>query len=103
MAACGERAQPADRMRQVGILSALTAHDPEGEARVAAFRELLQKLGWVDRKNLQVDVRWSGDEGDRIRKNATDLAALAPDVILGLATRRSGCCYRQSAPCQLYS
>jgi len=76
VAACGERAQQADRMRRVGILSALTADDPEGEACVAAFRESLQKLGWVDRKNLQVDVRWSVGEGDR---------------------------YRQSAPCQLYS
>jgi hypothetical protein len=70
-------------IRRVGVLSALTADDPEGQARVAAFREALQKLGWADGRNLQLDVRWSEGDAERLRKNAADFAALAPDVILG--------------------
>ena len=76
------RAQQADRMRRVGMLSTLTADDSEGQARVSAFRQALQQLGWTDGRNLQIDVRWSGGDTERTRKNAIDLAALAPDVIL---------------------
>jgi putative ABC transport system substrate-binding protein len=53
------RSQQPERMRRVGVLSALTADDPEGQTRVAAFREALQKLGWTDGRNLQLDIRWS--------------------------------------------
>jgi ABC-type uncharacterized transport system substrate-binding protein len=76
------RAQPADRMRRVGVLSALTADDPEGQARLVVFREALQALGWIDGRNLQIDVRWSAGDAEGLRKNAVDLAAHAPDVIL---------------------
>jgi putative ABC transport system substrate-binding protein len=79
----GTRAQQADRMRRVGVLSSLTADDPEGLARVVAFREALQALGWTDGRNLQIDVRWSGGDVEGLRRNAADLAADAPDVILG--------------------
>jgi putative ABC transport system substrate-binding protein len=75
-------AQPADRMRRVGVLSALTADDPEGQARLVVFREALQALGWIDGRNLQIDVRWSAGDAEGLRKNAVDLAAHAPDVIL---------------------
>ena len=76
------RAQQADRMRRVGVLSSLTADDPEGQARVATFRQALQQLGWTEGRNLQIDIRWSAGDPERVRKNATDLAALTPDVIL---------------------
>jgi putative ABC transport system substrate-binding protein len=77
------RAQRAERMRRVGVLSALTADDPEGQARLAVFREALQALGWTDGRNLQIDVRWSAGDAEGLRRNAVDLAAQAPDVILG--------------------
>jgi len=76
------RAQQADGMRRVGVLSSLTADDPEGQARVATFRQALQQLGWTEGRNLQIDIRWSAGDPERVRKNATDLAALTPDVIL---------------------
>jgi putative tryptophan/tyrosine transport system substrate-binding protein len=79
----GTRAQQADQMRRVGVLSSLTADDPEGQARVVAFREALQALGWTDGRNLQIDVRWSAGDAEGLRRNAADLAAHAPDVILG--------------------
>src|SRR5258708_4359294 len=54
------RAQQADRMRRVGMLSTLTSDDPEGQARVAAFRDALQKLGWTDGRNLRIAMITSG-------------------------------------------
>jgi putative ABC transport system substrate-binding protein len=77
----GTKAQQADRMRRVGVLSTLTADDPEGQVRMAVFRDALQALGWSDGRNLQLDVRWSAADAEGLRRNAMDLAAQA-DVIL---------------------
>jgi putative ABC transport system substrate-binding protein len=57
---------------------------------VTAFREALQQLGWTDGRNLQVEVRWSAGDVERIRKNAADLAALAPDVIVATGNSTIG-------------
>ena len=57
---------------------------------MAAFRQTLQQLGWTDGRNLQIDVRWSEGDLQRIRKNATDLAALAPDVIVATGNSTIG-------------
>ena len=56
--------------------------DPEGQARIAAFLQGLQQLGWTDGRNVRIDYRWGGGDADRIRKDAAELVALAPDVIL---------------------
>jgi len=74
-------AQPAERMRRVGVLSTLTADDPEGQARMAVFRDALQALGWTEGGNLQIDVRWSAADAGGLRKNAAELAGQA-DLIL---------------------
>ena len=55
---------------------------PDGQARVAAFQQALQQLGWIDGRNVQIDIRWGGGDAERIRQYAVELAALAPDVIL---------------------
>jgi putative tryptophan/tyrosine transport system substrate-binding protein len=78
------RAQQSERVRRVGVLANLLENDPEAMARLTAFRRSLGELGWVEGRNLQIDVR-SGVDNDRIRKNATELIALAPDVILANA------------------
>jgi putative ABC transport system substrate-binding protein len=75
------KAQPAERVRRVGVLSTLTADDPEGQVRIAVFRDALQGLGWADGRNLQLDVRWSAADAGDLRSNAVDLAAQT-DVIL---------------------
>src|SRR3954449_6235122 len=75
------RAQPAERVRRVGVLSTLTADDPEGRARIAVFRDALQALGWSEGRNLQLDVRWSAADAGGLRDNAAELAAQA-EVIL---------------------
>src|SRR5262245_62903553 len=69
--------------RRIGILMNLAADDPEGQARLAAFLQGLQESGWAMGRNAQIDIRWglSGDP-ERIRKNVTELVALAPDAIL---------------------
>ena len=75
------RAQQNKSMRRIGMLMPLPANDPEGQVRVAAFLQGLQELGWSVGRNVIVDVRWSTDSAD-IRKYATELIALAPEVIL---------------------
>jgi putative tryptophan/tyrosine transport system substrate-binding protein len=77
------RAQQGERMRRIGVLSGLTADDTEGQARLAAFVQGLQALGWSDGRNVRIDVRWGGGDADRIRRYAAELVALAPDAILG--------------------
>jgi len=75
------RAQQGERVRRVGVLMSSTADD-EGQARLAAFVQGLQTLGWTDGRNLRIDVRWTGSDSVLIRKYAAELVALAPDVIL---------------------
>jgi putative tryptophan/tyrosine transport system substrate-binding protein len=76
------RAQQADRMRRVGVLLNRAADDPEEQARVAAFLQRLQELGWTDGRNVRIDYRWAAADADRSRTYAAELVALAPDVIL---------------------
>jgi putative ABC transport system substrate-binding protein len=75
-------AQQSDRMRRIGVLTNLAESDPEGHARDAAFREVLQQSGWVEGRNLRIEYRWTAGDPERARKHAQELAALAPDVIL---------------------
>jgi putative ABC transport system substrate-binding protein len=75
------RAQQIKGMRRIGMLMPLAANDPEGQVRVAAFLQGLQELGWSVGRNVIVDIRWSTDSAEA-RKYATELIALAPDVIL---------------------
>jgi ABC-type uncharacterized transport system substrate-binding protein len=80
------RAQQPDRVRRVGLLTSFAADDPEARARVAAFMEGLQALGWVEHRNVRVDYRWSAGDAETIRRHAAELVALAPDVILSQST-----------------
>ena len=76
------RAQQGERMRRIGVLMSTAADDPEGQARIAAFLQGLQQLGWTDGRNVRIDIRWAAGDADRIRRYAAELVALAPDVIL---------------------
>ena len=77
--------QPA-RMRRVGMLMNLTPDDPESIARLTAFVQGLQELGWTQGRNLRVDARWAGADPRLFRRYAAELIALAPDVILAATT-----------------
>lgn len=76
------RAQQPERMRRVGVLLSDAAEDLEGQARLAAFVQALQQLGWTDGRNVRVDTRWGAADADRYRKYAAELVALAPDVLV---------------------
>ena len=69
-------------MRRIGVLMASAADDPEAQARIAAFLQGLQQLGWTDGRNVRIDTRWATSDADDIRRHAAELVALAPDVIL---------------------
>jgi putative ABC transport system substrate-binding protein len=76
------RAQQPDRMRRIGVLASQSADDPVAQARNAAFLQGLRALGWMVGHNVQIEYRWASGDGDRSRKNAAEMVALAPDVIL---------------------
>jgi len=76
------RAQQAERVRRIGVLMTTAADDPESLARVGAFLQGLQELGWTDGHNVRLEYRWGSGDAERIRKYAAELVALAPDVIL---------------------
>ncbi|MGB6892862.1 MAG: ABC transporter substrate-binding protein [Xanthobacteraceae bacterium] len=68
-------------MRRIGVLTNFDSLEAEGQARETAFVQALQKLGWTDGGNVQIDTRW-GDDADRYRQYSEELVALAPDVIV---------------------
>ena len=72
------RAQSGESMRRVGVLS--TGDDAEGQNRIAAFTHALKQLGWRDGHNLRIDTRYA--TADNVHRHATELAALAPDVLV---------------------
>jgi putative ABC transport system substrate-binding protein len=81
------QAQQSDRVRRIGfIVSALAADDPLGQARVAVFVQGLQQLGWTVCRNVRMDYRWPRNDADRLRRDAEELVALAPEVILAGGT-----------------
>jgi putative tryptophan/tyrosine transport system substrate-binding protein len=79
-------AQQPEHMRRIGVLMNRAANDAEGQARLAAFRQGLQQLGWSEGRNVQIDIRWGEDKTHLERKYAAELIALAPDVILAGGT-----------------
>jgi putative ABC transport system substrate-binding protein len=85
------RAQQAERVRRIGVLSTVPADDSESQVRMAAFHQGLQEAGWVVGRNLRIDYRWSGaGDAQQVRQYANELVALAPEVILAVTTAAVG-------------
>jgi putative ABC transport system substrate-binding protein len=77
------RAQQGERMRRIGVLMAMAAQDdPIQLALVTAFRQGLEKLGWIEGQDIRIDTRWAAGDPDRIRRYAAELVALRPDAIV---------------------
>jgi putative ABC transport system substrate-binding protein len=76
------RAQESERVRRVGVLMNTTPDEPESQARITALAQGLQEAGWSVGRNLRIDTRWSSGNRARLRKEAADLVALGPDVIV---------------------
>jgi putative ABC transport system substrate-binding protein len=81
------RAQQGDhRARHIGVLNAYVPDDPAGDADVAALRQGLDELGWVDGRNIHIHLRWPGGDLERVRALAKELVELKPDVLLARTT-----------------
>src|SRR6516225_10041868 len=82
------RAQQRDRVRRIGVLMAGGENNPVSKAGLSAVTQALADLGWADRRNVRMDVRWGGGDANRIRALAQELVGLQPDIIVtgGTAT-----------------
>ena len=90
------RAQQDGAMRRIGVLMAFGEGDPVGEARVAAFREGLQELGWVEGRNIRIDTRWATADLASTERLAMELVALQPDLILSNSTPTTAALLKQT-------
>ena len=80
------RAQQADRVRRIGWLDLFPEDDLGAQARNIAFRQGMEKLGWIVGRNLVIDYRWGVFDVARARAAAAELLNLAPDVIMSGGT-----------------
>jgi putative tryptophan/tyrosine transport system substrate-binding protein len=76
-------AQPSDHPRRIGILHDYAEDDPEGRLQIAALRDELAKLGWIEKRNVTIIFRSGAEEADALRAPASNLLAQSPDVVLG--------------------
>ena len=79
-------AQEPGRMRRVGMLFAFFDFDPESQARIAAFQQELERLGWREGSNIEIEYRWASGDAERFRAFAAELVAARPDVLVAHAT-----------------
>jgi putative ABC transport system substrate-binding protein len=79
------RAQQPERMRRVGVLLPAVSDDREFQARLGAFLRGLQQLGWIDGRNVRMDMRWSADDGE-LRRHSEELVALGQDVLMAFTS-----------------
>jgi putative tryptophan/tyrosine transport system substrate-binding protein len=76
------RAQSRERMRRIDVVMAYAENDPNGQTQVAALREQLQRLGWAEGANIQVDIHYVKDDPGRIRELAREFVAKKPDLVV---------------------
>src|SRR5215831_3443891 len=104
IAACGgaaawplaARAQQGDRMRRIGVLMAGDENDPVWKPRLSAFTQALAGLGWTEGRNVRMDLRWYGDDINRIRALAQELVGSQPDIILTYGTPATAALQRET-------
>ena len=90
------RAQPPDRVRRIGVLMGYSESDPEGKALLSTFVQRLGELGWIDGRNVRIDVRWGAGSVDRMRMLAKELVDLQPDVIFAHTTAATAALHRET-------
>jgi len=83
-------AEQPDRPRRIGVLMTGRESDPGQQARITAFLQGMQQMGWIDRSNIRVDIRWGGGDSAKARANAAELVGLAPDVIVATGSASMG-------------
>jgi putative ABC transport system substrate-binding protein len=90
------QAQQAERVRRIGVLMGLDENDPESRARFPVFTQALADLGWIDGRNVRMDVRWGSADINRIRALAPELVSLQPDIILATGTLATAAVQRET-------
>src|SRR5215471_2377037 len=80
------KAQQGERMRRIGMLVPYDENDPEQKRRLSAFMQALADLGWTDGRNLRMELRWFGDDSNRLRALAQELVGLQSHIILANGT-----------------
>jgi putative ABC transport system substrate-binding protein len=80
------RAQQSGGVKRLGVLMGPEENDPEGKAQLSGFTQAFAALGWIEGRNLRMDVRWGGGDASRAKMFARELVALQPDVILSEGT-----------------
>jgi putative ABC transport system substrate-binding protein len=90
------RAQQLDKMRLIGVLMGFAESDPTAQAWIAAFRDALKKLGWMEGNNFRIELRWGAADPDKIRTFAKELVDLRPDVIFDQTTPVTGALTRET-------
>src|SRR5262245_45225070 len=88
------RAQQAERVRRIGVLSNKSSGDAQGREEAAAFADALKTHGWIAGGNVQIDYRWGAGDGERYRTYAAELVAQAPDVLLAAGGTITGALQR---------
>ena len=91
------RAQQPGGMRRIGVLMSDAENDPEMQARLAAFRRGLEKLGWSEGRNIRIDIRYAAASADQFQALATELVALQPDVIFAHTTPVAAALQRETS------
>src|SRR5689334_5415667 len=75
------RAQQGERIRKIGVLIG-AAETADSQAGLAVFMQLLHQLGWIEDRNVQLEIRWGGGDPARVRRYAEELVALPAEVIM---------------------
>src|SRR5215831_1319225 len=90
------RAQPAERVRRIGVLMPYDENDTAAKTMVSAFTRVLADLDWTNGRNVRIDLRWGGGDINRIRQLARELVGLQPDIILANSTAVTAALQRET-------
>jgi len=89
-------AQQAGPVRRIGVLVGFAESDPAVQSWLVEFRDALARLGWTEGSNLRIELRWGGDDPDRMKTLAKELVGLRPDAILSVTTPVTGVLVRET-------
>src|SRR5262245_56714886 len=90
------RAQQTERVRRIGVLMLSAESDQEGQSSVAGFREGLRKLGWMEGRNSEIDIRWAAADVELMKRFAKELVTLQPDLVLTSSTPATAAMLQQT-------
>jgi len=89
-------AQQLDRLRRIRVLIGHAESGHEAQSSVAAFREELRKLGWIEGRNIEIDTRWASGDVESMKRYAKEFVALQPDLIVTISTPATAAMLQQT-------